>query len=74
MQSDSFEQVRVRVLPDGRMDEENAAKYLGWKPKTLANKRCLGKGGPAFVKVGGRVFYKKNDLDQFIASGEERAA
>ncbi len=31
-----LEPIRVRVLPDGRMDRENAAKYLGKKPKTLA--------------------------------------
>ena len=31
-----IEQVRVRVLPDGRMTRENAATYLGMKSKTLA--------------------------------------
>jgi hypothetical protein len=28
--------VRVRVLPDGRMDRKNAAQYLGCQPKALA--------------------------------------
>ena len=30
------EQVKVRVLPDGRMTREDAASYLGLKSKTLA--------------------------------------
>ena len=29
------ESVRVRVLPDGRMDRKNAAKYLGREAKTI---------------------------------------
>ncbi len=32
----TVEQVRVRVLPDGRMDRVNAAKYIGVAVKTLA--------------------------------------
>ena len=56
---------RVRVLPDGRMTRENAATYLGLKPKTLAMWAMEGKGPPA-CRVGSRVFYYKNDLDAFI--------
>ena len=62
---DGVEQVRVRVLPDGRMDRENAAKYLGRATKTLAMWAIEGKG-PPWVKVGGRVFYFKDALDKFI--------
>jgi hypothetical protein len=36
MVSDSMHGVRVRVLPDGRMDRKNAAQYLGCQPKALA--------------------------------------
>lgn len=63
------EQVRVRVLPDGRMTREHAARYLGCKPKTLAMWALSGKG-PASIKVGGRVFYYRDDLDAFIRSGD----
>ena len=56
---------RVRVLPDGRMTRENAATYLGLKPKTLAMWAMEGKGPPT-RRVGGRVFYYKNDVDAFI--------
>ena len=64
--SASIEQVRVRVLPDGRMTREDAARYIGHSPKTLAMWALHGQG-PRFVKVAGRVFYYRADLDQFIA-------
>ena len=62
------ETVRVRILPDGRMTREDAAHYLGLKPKTLAMWEMQGKGPPS-VKVGGRRFYFKNALDTFIGGG-----
>jgi hypothetical protein len=62
----SIEQVRVRVLPDGRMTRDNAARYLGHASKTLAMWALQGKG-PSFVKVAGRVFYYRAELDRFIA-------
>ena len=58
-------EVRVRVLPDGRMSREDAARYLGLRPKTLAMWALEGKG-PRPLKVGGRIFYFKADLDAFI--------
>ena len=61
----AVEQVRVRMLPDGRMTRENAAHYLGHQPKTLAQWQLQRKGPPS-VKVGGEVFYFKADLDAFI--------
>ena len=59
------EQVKVRVLPDGRLSRKEAARYLGRAQKTLAM-WCLKKQGPRAVKVGGRVFYFKDDLDAFV--------
>ena len=64
----NLEPVRVRVLPDGRMDSNNSAKYLNRAPKTLAMWRMRGIG-PKWTKSGGRIFYKKDDLDCFL-SGE----
>lgn len=55
----------VEMLPDGRMDAQNAAKYLGLSPKTLAMMRCEGTG-PIFSKRG-RIFYKVQDLDAWLA-------
>lgn len=65
---DQLASVRVRVLPDGRMTRQDAATYLGLKPKTLAMWAMEGKG-PKSVRVGGRCFYFKDALDAFI-SGE----
>ena len=60
-----IEQVRVRILPDGRMTRKDAAKYLGRAEKTLAMWEMEAKG-PQSVLVGGRRFYFKNVLDAFI--------
>ena len=57
--------VRVRVLPNGNMDSNNAAKYVGRAPKTLAMWRMQGIG-PEWTKNGGRVFYNKEALDAFM--------
>ncbi len=61
----AIEQVRVRILPDGRMTRKDAAKYLGRAEKTLAMWEMEGKG-PRSVLVGGRRFYFKDVLDAFI--------
>ena len=60
-----IEPVRVRVLPNGDMDSNNAAKYVGRAPKTLAMWRMQGIG-PKWTKNGGRVFYNKEALDAFM--------
>jgi len=64
-QTDIIEQVRVRVLPDGRLTRSDAARYLGYAEKTLAMWALQGKGPPS-VKAGGRRFYFKTDLDRFV--------
>ncbi len=61
----AVEQVRVRVLPDGRMSRKDAAKYLGRAEKTLAMWAMAGKG-PRSVLVGGRRFYFQAVLDAFV--------
>ena len=60
-----IEPVRVRVLPNGNMDSNNAAKYVGRAPKTLAMWRMQAIG-PEWTKNGGRVFYNKEALDGFM--------
>jgi len=59
------ERVRVRVLPNGDMNSNNAAKYVGRAPKTLAMWR-MQRTGPEWTKNGGRVFYNKEVLDAFM--------
>lgn len=69
---DGIDRVRVRILPDGRITRADAAAYLGYKPKTLAQWVSQGYG-PRLVRVGGRVFYYRADLDQFIRSSAAAA-
>jgi hypothetical protein len=57
--------VKVVVFPDGRLDTENSARYLGLSPKTLAMMRSAGTG-PKFIKRG-RVFYYLEDLQAWLA-------
>ena len=61
----ALEHVHVRILPDGRMTRQDAARYLGMKPKTLAMWQLGGKG-PRSCLVGGRRFYFQEELDAFI--------
>ena len=60
-----LEHVHVRILPDGRMTRQDAARYLGMKPKTLAMWQ-MNSIGPRSVRVGGRRFYFQAELDAFI--------
>jgi hypothetical protein len=64
---DGVERVVVRQLPDGRLTRNHAARYLGVEPKTLSHWLMMGKG-PRCVKVGGRAFYFRADLDAFIGA------
>lgn len=57
--------VQVDILPDGRMTTENAAKYTGFSVSTLAHYRMTDEG-PPFVKIGGKVFYKKAQVDKWL--------
>ena len=57
----------VMVLPDGRMDTRNMARYVGLSEKTLAMMRCEGTG-PRFIKRG-RVFYYREDVDAWLNAG-----
>ena len=66
---DSVTPIAVTTLADGRMRADEAAKYLGHSPKTLAQWRSQGKG-PRSLKRGGRVFYRLDDLRQWLADGK----
>ncbi len=61
----AVELVKVRVLHDGRMSRRDAARYIGVQDKTLANWTLM-KKGPRGHRIGGRVFYYKDDVDRFI--------
>jgi len=46
-------------------DPHEASSYLRVARQTLARWRCHGLG-PPFVRIGGRIFYDRADLDAFI--------
>ena len=60
--------VRIVILPDGRVPRKEAARFLGYEPKTLAEWHRLGKG-PRSRLVGGRRFYQIEDLRSFAGAG-----
>ena len=60
---------KVAATPDGRVSRADAAKFLGFKPKTLAEWYRKGKG-PRSQLVGGRRFYNLSDLATYVASGQ----
>jgi hypothetical protein len=63
--SHELERIKITIFPDGRLDTDNAAQYLGLSTKTLAMMRSAG-NGPKFVKRG-RVFYFLEDLQTWMA-------
>lgn len=70
--SASLDHLRVKVLPDGRVSRSDAAVYLGYAPKTLAEYARLGRG-PRPRRVGGRIFYLLKDLNAFRDTGAREA-
>lgn len=62
----SIETPKILVLPDGRVNRTDAAKFLGVARKTLEEWHRLGKG-PRSRRVGGRAFYSLADLQAFAA-------
>lgn len=59
--------IEVQMYPDGRLDRANAALYTGFSIKTLAMHASAGTG-PSFQKIGGRVFYRREELDRWLGS------
>lgn len=57
------DQVRVRVLPDGRVTRKDAGAILNRKPKTMADWKLKG-WGPRAIVVGGRIFH---DYEECLA-------
>lgn len=53
------------VTPDF-LDTDKASEYLGVAAQTLKNWRSSRKHGPAFIRVGGRVFYLQSDLAEYL--------
>lgn len=54
----------VRPTPSTRLTPAQAGQILGWSETTLATKRSRG-GGPSYIKVNGKVFYNRADVEAF---------
>lgn len=63
-----------RIAPTGLMTTEEAAAYLAVKPATLQVWRSTNRRKLPYVKVGGNVRYRRQDLDQFITDNLQNAA
>lgn len=61
-------QVKTNELNAPLMSREDAARYLGVQPKTLAMWACTGRYSLTMVKVGRLAKYRKSDLDNFISN------
>ena len=61
------------IVIDGRhlLGERRVAEMLGCSLRTLQRWRTEGKG-PAFTKIGRKVFYELNDLQEWIDRGKIR--
>ncbi len=55
---------------DELLAEEDAGKELGNRPKrTMQQWRYLGKG-PKYIKIGGRVYYRRSAIRTYLNSRE----
>ncbi len=55
------------VSNDLLLNARSAAELLAVKVQTLAKWRTVG-GGPRFIKSGGRILYRKSDLEVWLNS------
>lgn len=56
-------------IEDDLIDESEAARILRQEPRTLTVWRCTGKG-PRFLKIGRRVFYRPQWINEFLTACE----
>jgi len=54
------------ILPS-HLNRKQAARYIGYAPKTLANWAVLGIG-PRFTRPNGKALYALADLDLWLAT------
>ena len=54
--------------PSVLLDTAEAAVYLRLAKQTLAKWRSQGRG-PSYTRLGGLIFYRLSELDQFVEAG-----
>ena len=73
-QQEAVAEIVETIALSGLMKPEQAAQYLLVTPSTLAVWRSTNRKKLAYVKVGGQVRYRREDLDRFITEGLRNAA
>lgn len=64
----------VAEADDDLLTTEEAAAQLRFNPLTLKNWRCTGAVDLPFVKVSGRVFYRRSTIQDAKLNGLKRKA
>ena len=62
----------ARTCPDGRMNRAAAAEYLGASVSWLVHADAIGMG-PAVVHIGRKVWYRREDLDEFVLANRRES-
>jgi hypothetical protein len=57
----------INIADLRHLNQEQLARRLTLSPRTLERWRWL-KQGPAYIKVGGRVVYRVEDIESFEAA------
>jgi len=57
-----------KPLISGLLTPDEAARVIGVKASTLACWRCTGRNDLPFLKIGGRVLYRPDDLRDWLNS------
>jgi predicted site-specific integrase-resolvase len=63
---------RMGIAMTELMTQDEVAALFDISLPVLANWRCAGKG-PRYVKLGGRVKYRKDDIEAFINSNVRKS-
>ena len=53
-------------FPEDRLTRDEAAKFLGLSPSTLAADTSRRNLSIPYYRVGGRIYYRRTELDQWL--------
>lgn len=59
--------------PEGRLNTAEAATHLGRSASWLERERAAGRG-PRYGMIGRRVFYRRADLEEYVAGSIRETA
>lgn len=68
-----IEQPTIRATAAGRVNEADAAKYLGVSARKMRQMRADDEG-PSYSLIGNRIWYALNDLDIYIEACRHETA